>query len=83
MTAYAGPPPDIADFKGHGPRGILITSTNCSRISAMAWEKLALPDNTPFTDIDRLKRFACSTCGSKAITIMPDRAAYKPQGGGG
>lgn len=83
MTAYTGPLRNVAHFKGHGLRGILITCTNCHRVSAMAWEKLALPDSTPFPDIDRLKRFACSTCGSKAITIMPDWAAYKPKGGGG
>jgi hypothetical protein len=81
MTAFAGHPPDIAHFKGHGLRGVLITCTNCTRMSVMGWEKLGLPDSTPFPDIDRLKRFACSACGSKAVTIAPDWTACRPKGG--
>jgi hypothetical protein len=83
MTVYAGPPPDIAHFKGHGLGGIVITCTNCNRMSVMGWDKLGLPDSTPFPDIDRLKRFACSGCGSKAVTIAPDWAQYRPPGGEG
>jgi hypothetical protein len=51
-------------------------------MTVMGWETLALPEDTPFPDIDRLKRFACSSCGSKAVTITPDWAAYKQNGGG-
>jgi hypothetical protein len=82
MSVYTGPLPDIAHFKGHGLTGAKFTCTACYRVIAMTWEKIGLPDSTPFPDIERLKRYACSTCGSKAITIMPDWSAYNPQGGG-
>jgi hypothetical protein len=71
MTAYAGPLPDIAHFKGHGLAGILITCTNCSRMSVMGWEKLGRPDSTPLPDLDRLKRFACSGCGRRQLRSRP------------
>jgi hypothetical protein len=79
MIADTSPPADIRHYKEQGLTRILITCTNCSRMSVMGWDKLGLHDSTPFRDIDRLKRFACSGCGSKAVTIAPDWAEYRPK----
>lgn len=74
-------PPSIADLKSDGVNGAVVSCTNCHRATVVSWADMRLDDFTQFPDVARLKRFGCSNCGSKAVTIMPDWLGLKPHGG--
>jgi hypothetical protein len=65
-----------------GVTGPVISCEGCGRMNILTWDNLNLDDTTPFPDVARLKRFACSACGSKSVRVMPDWSGYRPQRGG-
>lgn len=46
-------------------------------------DELTFPDEAPFLAIVASGRLICFRCGSRRVSLMPDWAAYRPQGGGG
>jgi hypothetical protein len=81
-TAPPLPPLTIDDLKTMGVEGVNVSCTGCGQRNIVAWDGLRLGDETPFPDIARLKRFTCSSCGSKSVGVTPDWRGYKPQDGG-
>lgn len=81
-TGPIEPPPTIADLKAIGMTGVQVTCDFCQRSKAMAWDALGLPDEMLFPTIVHRRRFSCSACDRKGVTVVPDWRTYCPQGGG-
>jgi hypothetical protein len=76
-TASSHPSPSIFDLKTMGVTGAVVSCSGCGWINIVAWDGLRLANKTPFPDVARLKRFACSACGSKSVGVMPDCAPHE------
>jgi len=75
-------PPTIAKLKQMGLTGVLPLCRDCKHSGAVAFETLALPDDTPFPTISRHRRFRCLACGSRDCEVTPDWANYRASGMG-
>jgi hypothetical protein len=49
----------------------------------VAFDAIGLPDETPFPDIGRARRFRCMACGSGDSVVVPDWRGYRAPGMGG
>ena len=83
------PPPTIAYLRGQGVMGARVScrNTDCSRTVTVPFDKMGLPEDTPFPQIARLRKWICAKCGGRQISVMPDwrdpRAVQGEQGKGG
>jgi hypothetical protein len=75
-------PPTIGNLRAQGLTGAKITCTGCRRTADLTWEKIGLPDETPFPQIKAMKRFTCSVCKSRTCHMSPDWTGHKAQGSG-
>ena len=68
------PPPDIAYLRGQGVVGARITckGTDCGRTVTVTFDQIGLPEDTPFPQIARRRRWVCQKCGSREVSVMPD-----------
>ena len=85
MTANMPPaPPTIGSSKTEGLTGVWVTCLHpdCRRSVALEWDRLGLPDDTPFLEIGARRRFVCSGCGSREVSVTPDWREYRAQGMG-
>ena len=74
---YTGPPPTIGFLRQeNGIRGVRVycAGLNCGRMQAITFNELGLPDETPFPEIARRRRWFCVGCRSRQVTCMPDWA---------
>jgi hypothetical protein len=78
------PPPTIGHMKMLGLAGVWVTCTRdrCHRDVALGFDQLGLPDDLPFPEIGARRRFVCSACGSKAVSVTPDWREYRARGMG-
>ena len=77
-------PPTIGHMKALGLAGAWVTCTRagCGRDVAISFYELGLPDGLPFPQIGVRRRFACSACGPKAVSVTPDWRDYRARGVG-
>jgi hypothetical protein len=87
MPAKTPPPvpPTIAHLRAMGLAGLSVTCGNadCQHSTDMRFDDLGLPDETPFPEIAKLRRFTCSACGSGRVHLMPDWRGHRAMAGGG
>jgi hypothetical protein len=77
------PPPTIAHLKAMGVAGVDVICRACQRSKPVAFDVIALPDETLFPHITKLRRFRCDACGSRAAFVTLDwRGMYAPGAGG-
>ena len=66
-------PPTIAFLRdSNGVQAALLSCTTCGVAQRVTWDKLGLPDDTPFPQIARSRTWECQRCGGTDITAMPD-----------
>jgi hypothetical protein len=75
-------PPTIADLKSMGVEGVDVTCRDCQRSKSLPFDRIALPDETPFPDIAKLRRFRCDGCGSSKAFVTPDWRGMNAPGAG-
>jgi hypothetical protein len=68
------PPPTIANLKAQGVNAFRVTcnKTTCLHSSFVSFADAGVDDQTPFPAITNRRRFVCSRCGGRAVSIMPD-----------
>ena len=76
-------PPTIARLKEMGVAGVEAMCRDCRRSAPLSFDVIALPDETPFPEIVKLRRFRCEGCGSKKAVVTPDWRGMKVPGMGG
>jgi hypothetical protein len=66
--------PTIAHLKGHGLGGLWVTCANaaCQHSAPFTFAALYLDDDEPFPSIARRRRFVCTQCGARSVSVMPD-----------
>jgi hypothetical protein len=58
------------------------TRDGCKRSVALGFDQLGLPDDLLFPQIPARRRFVCSGCGAKTVSVTPDWRAYGARGMG-
>ena len=76
------PAPTIARLKAQGLTGVCPVCRACQHSGAVPFEALGLPDETPFPEIARARRFRCSSCGARDYAVTPDWQGYRAPGMG-
>lgn len=66
-----------------GVEGVDVTCRDCRRTTSLPFAALALPDETLFPRIVKLRRFRCDECGSREAFVMPDWRGMNASGMGG
>jgi hypothetical protein len=74
--------PTIASLKRQGLTGVLPLCRDCRHTGAVTFDALRLPDETPFPEIARAKKFRCGACGSRDCRVSPDWRDYRASGMG-
>jgi hypothetical protein len=77
-------PPTIGHLRSMGLIGLSVTcrGVDCQRATDLRFDAIKLPDETPFPDIKKLRRFTCSIWGSGQVTLMPDWRGQRAHGAG-
>ncbi len=84
MSKPAPPkPPTIAKLKSMGLEGVEVMCRDCRRSTALPFNVIALPDETLFPYIVKLRRFRCEGCGSHKAVVTPDWRGMNARGMGG
>ena len=75
-------PPTIAHLKDHGLEGLFVTCSNprCLHAAPFTFATLGLPDELPFPTIDGHRRFVCTHCGGRRVSVSPDWRAHRAYG---
>jgi hypothetical protein len=73
-------PPTIADLKAMGVEGVDVTCRDCQRSEPVSFDVIALPDETLFPNLVKLRRFGCASCGSRAAFVTPGWRGMKAPG---
>jgi hypothetical protein len=78
------PLPTVAHDRGHGIRSLTVycaAGLVCAHSKRFTFDELVLPDDMTMIHIPRHRRFVCSECGSRKVTIRsvwPERNASGP-----
>ena len=82
--ASTEPPPTIGHWRGHGLEAIEVCchAGLCRHAGRIEFDALALPDETPFPEIARRRRFRCTACGARENAVRPDWRDYRAEGRG-
>jgi hypothetical protein len=64
-----------------GVAGVDVTCRTCQRSKPVAFDVIALPDETLFPHIVKLRRFRCDACGSRVAFVTPDWSGMSAGGG--
>ena len=54
-----------------------VTCRDCQRSEPVAFDVIALPDETLFPNIVKLRRFRCAGCESRSAFVTPDWRGMK------
>lgn len=73
-------PPTIGCLKAMGVDGVDIVCRDCRRSTSLPFDAIALPDQTLFPDVVKLRRFRCEGCGSTRAVVTPDWRGMKAPG---
>jgi hypothetical protein len=52
----------------------------CGRLAFVAFAVAGVDDSAAFRSIAKRRRFVCSRCGGRAVSIMPDWREHKANG---
>jgi hypothetical protein len=80
MTVMRAAPPSLSDLQQqdvHAAR-VFCVNPKCGHFSRVPFGALALPPETPFPDIVKLRQFVCKACAGREVTLQPDWPAYRP-----
>jgi len=77
-------PPTVAHLKSMGRSAFNVTcaQANCLHSASVTFATADIGDQTPFPSIAERRRFICTRCGSRAVSIMPDWRNHKASGVG-
>lgn len=81
---YVGRLPTVADDLAMGITRCAATCDRpgCHHSAVIHYADFDLPLETIIVDIAKVRRFVCSRCGSRKVTIGGDWSQYWPHGGG-
>lgn len=81
---YTGPLPTVGDTRKEGISALGVTCGNpaCLWSAYFDFDALKLPDAMAFVHVPRYRRFVCSRCGGRAVSVMPDWRQQLAQGNG-
>ena len=67
-------PPTIAFLRAEGVRGVRVfcVDRECGHFGVVSFGALAVPAETRFPDLVRVRRFTCTACGGSKVSLMPD-----------
>ena len=65
-------PPTVHEIRSQGPTGFVVTCDRCRHAGALSFDALAIPGNLAFPAIRQARRFVCTSCGGRAVHLMPD-----------
>lgn len=70
-SAYTGPPATIADMRRIGVSAFIIecAALYCYHQARMEFDALGLPDELSSLDITKHRRFVCTKCGARKVTV--------------
>jgi hypothetical protein len=79
---YTGPLPTIGDTRREGMSTFSVTCArpNCLHAAYFEFGALSLPDDMTFVHIPKHRRFVCSRCAGREVTVMPDWRQHSAQG---
>ena len=78
-------PPTVAHLKSMGVSAFNVTCAHayCLHSASLTFAAAGVEDRAPFPLIAERRRFVCTRCGSRAVSIMPDWRGHKASGIGG
>jgi hypothetical protein len=74
-TAAQTGPPTVAMLKAQGVAGVRLWCVGCGHHAVLTWAQLKAGDDEPFPTAGRPP--ACSACGGREVTRMPDWPGHK------
>jgi len=79
------PPPTIARLKSMGAIAFCVTCAHacCLHSAFVTFAAAGVEDRAPFPSIAERRRFVCTRCGGRAVSIMPDWRGHSASGIGG
>jgi hypothetical protein len=82
--AAAMPPPTVAHLKSMGVSAFSVTCAHayCLHSASVTFAAAGVEDREPFPSIAERRRFVCTRCGGRAVSIMPDWRDHKASGVG-
>ena len=70
---YDGAPPTLGFLREvNGVTAARVHCVPCGRQVVVPFDRLGLPDATPFPAVRTARRWRCSHCGRRDIAVMPD-----------
>jgi hypothetical protein len=68
------PPPTIARLKSMGADKFRVTCARafCLHSGFVSFTAAGVEDQAPFPSIAERRRFVCTSCGSRQVSIMPE-----------
>jgi len=81
---YTGPLPTVGDTRREGISSLRVTCGNaaCVWSAYFDFDTLKLPEEMIFVQVPCFRRFVCSRCGGRAVSVMPDWRQYAASGNG-
>ena len=75
-------PPTVAHLKSMGVNAFNVTYAHacCLRSASLSFAAVGVEDGAPFPSIADRRRFVCTRCGGRAVSIMPDWRDHKASG---
>jgi hypothetical protein len=83
IAAHVAPPLTIADLRSQGLAGLWVTCSRpmCLHGAAKTFEAVGADNSDTVYSLAR-KGFACSSCGSREVTVQPDWRCHDADGNG-
>ena len=79
---YNGPLATIADIRVLGINGFGVTCSHCYRTRKFGFDELRLEARVVFSHIPHVRRFVCTGCGWRKVSMMPDWLQVSLRGDG-
>ncbi len=66
--------PTIAYLRSQGVTGARVSCRNVERGRSVTvpFDRMGLPDDTPFPQIARARKWVCQKCKGRQVSVMPD-----------
>ena len=76
------PPPTVAHLKSIGVSAFNVTCAHayCLHSASFTFDAAGVEDRTPFPSIVERRRFVCTRCGGRMVSVMPDWRGHKASG---
>jgi hypothetical protein len=77
--------PTIARLKSMGASAFRLTCAHasCLRSAVVTFAAAGVDDRARFPSLAERRRFVCTRCGGRAVSIMPDWRGHNAKGRGG